>query len=129
MEDIHITGNKDCYIQPTVDFVEQSCVCKISGESFMEETGNFYQPLVEWVKEYAKTHDKIVFVFSLTYYNTSTSKWLLAILKELREMEKNGGSVSVTWYYTPDDVDMNDDIMDYMVDTGLKIKLTPFEDV
>ena len=95
----------------------------------MEETGNFYQPLVEWVKEYAKTHDKIVFVFSLTYYNTSTSKWLLAILKELREMEKNGGSVSVTWYYTPDDVDMNDDIMDYMVDTGLKIKLTPFEDV
>jgi len=129
MEDIHITGNKDCYIQPTVDFVEQSGVCEISGESFMEETGNFYQPLVEWVKEYAKTHDKIVFVFSLTYYNTSTSKWLLAILKELREMEKNGGSVSVTWYYTPDDVDMNDDIMDYMVDTGLKIKLTPFEDV
>ena len=129
MEDIHITGNKDCYIQPTVDFVEQSGVCEISGESFMEETGGFYQPLVEWVREYAKTHDKIVFVFSLTYYNTSTSKWLLALLKELREMEKRGGSVSVTWYYTPDDIDMNDDIMDYMVDTGLKINLTPFEDV
>jgi hypothetical protein len=129
MEDIHITGNKDCYIQPTVDFVEQSGVCEISGESFMEETGNFYQPLVEWVREYAKSHDKIVFVFSLTYYNTSTSKWLLALLKELREMEKNGGIVSVTWYYTPDDTDMNDDIMDYMVDTGLKINLTPFEDV
>lgn len=129
MEDIHITGNKDCYIQPTVDFVEQSGVCEISGESFMEETGNFYQPLVEWVREYAKSHDKIVFVFSLTYYNTSTSKWLLALLKELREMEKNGGIVSVTWYYTPDDTDMNDDIMDYMVDTGLQIKLTPFEEI
>ena len=129
MKDIHITGNKDCYIQPTVDFVEQSGVCEISGESFMEETGNFYQPLVEWVREYAKSHDKIVFVFSLTYYNTSTSKWLLALLKELREMEKNGGIVSVTWYYTPDDTDMNDDIMDYMVDTGLQIKLTPFEEI
>ena len=129
MEDIHITGNKDCYIQPTVDFVEQSGVCEISGESFMEETGNFYQPLVEWVREYGKSHDKIVFIFSLTYYNTSTSKWLLALLKELREMEKNGGIVSVTWYYTPDDTDMNDDIMDYMVDTGLQIKLTPFEEI
>jgi hypothetical protein len=129
MEDIHISGNKDCYIQPTVDFVEQSGVCEISGESFMEETGSFYQPLVEWVKEYGRTHDKIVFIFSLTYYNTSTSKWLLAILKELREIENNGGSVTVTWYYTPDDVDMNDDIMDYMVDTGLKINLTPFEEV
>ena len=129
MKDIHISGNKDCYIQPTVNFVEQSGVCEISGESFMEETGAFYQPLVEWVREYAKSHDSIVFVFSLTYYNTSTSKWLLALLKELREMEKSGGNVSVTWYYTPDDTDMNDDIMDYMVDTGLKIKLTPFEDV
>ena len=129
MEDIHISGNKDCYIQPTVDFVEQSGVCEISGESFMEETGSFYQPLVEWVKEYGRTHDKIVFIFSLTYYNTSTSKWLLAILKELREIENNGGSVTVTWYYTPEDVDMNDDIMDYMVDTGLKINLTPFEEV
>ena len=129
MKDIHISGNKDCYIQPTVNFVEQSGVCEISGESFMEETGAFYQPLVEWVREYAKSHDSIVFVFSLTYYNTSTSKWLLALLKELREMEKSGGSVSVTWYYTPDDIDMNDDIMDYMVDTGLQIKLTPFEDV
>jgi hypothetical protein len=129
MEDIHIAGNKDCYIQPTVDFVEQSGVCEISGESFMEETGSFYQPLVEWVKEYGRNHDKIVFIFSLTYYNTSTSKWLLAILKELREIENNGGSVTVTWYYTPDDVDMNDDIMDYMVDTGLKINLTPFEEV
>lgn len=128
MEDIHISGNKDCYIQPTVDFVEQSGVCEISGESFMEETGGFYAPLVEWVKEYAKSHDKIAFTFSLTYYNTSTSKWLLALLKELREMEKKGGSVSVVWHYTPDDTDMNDDIMDYMVDTGLKIQLTPFEE-
>jgi outer membrane phospholipase A len=51
------------------------------------------------------------------------------LLKELREMEKNGGIVSVTWYYTPDDTDMNDDIMDYMVDTGLQIKLTPFEEI
>ncbi|MBP5683420.1 MAG: DUF1987 domain-containing protein [Bacteroidales bacterium] len=129
MEDIHITGSKDCYIQPSVDFVESTGLCDISGESFMEETATFYTPLVEWVKEYSKTHDKIVFTCSLTYYNTSTSKWLLALLKELRAMEKRGGSVSVIWYYTPDDTDMNDDIMDYMVDTGLKIKLTPFEEV
>ena len=127
MEDIHISGNKDCYIQPSVDFVVESGTCEISGESFMEETASFYMPLVDWVKEYAADHDKIVFTFSLTYYNTSTSKWLLALLKELREMEKKGGSVTVIWHYTPDDIDMNDDIMDYMVDTGLKINLTPFE--
>ncbi len=128
MEDIHISGFKDEYMQPTVDFVEATGECCISGESFMEETGVFYSPLVEWVKAYAKRHQKIDFAFSLTYYNTSTSKWLLAILKELREMEKAGGQVAVTWHYTPDDTDMRDDIMDYMVDTGLKIDLVPFSE-
>ena len=128
MEDIHISGFKDCYIQPTVDFVESTGECAISGESFMEETAKFYWPLVEWVKEYGKKHNKIVFTFSLTYYNTSTSKWLLAILKELREMENEGGEVTVIWRYTPDDTDMNDDIMDYMVDTGLHINMVPFDE-
>ena len=128
MEDIHITGYKDCYLQPTVDFVVSTGSCEISGESFMEETGVFYSPLVEWVKEYASTHKSIVFTFSLTYYNTSTSKWLLAILKELRDMQLKGGDVTVVWRYTPDDIDMNDDITDYMVDTGLHINLVPFDE-
>jgi len=128
MNDIHISGVKDCYIQPSVDLVESTGICSISGESFMEETGAFYAPIVEWVKEYAKAHDKISFTFSLTYYNTSTSKWLLSLLKELREMEKRGGDVTVKWYYTPDDTDMNDDITDYMMDTGLKIDMMPFDE-
>jgi hypothetical protein len=128
MEDIHISESKDCYIQPSVEFVESTGVCEISGESFMEETSKFYWPLVEWVKEYGRSHDKIVFICSLTYYNTSTSKWLLALLKELKVIEDKGGEVSVVWRYTPDDVDMNDDIMDYMVDTGLKISMVPFDE-
>ncbi len=129
MEDIHISGYKGCYIQPTVDFVESTGVCEISGESFMEETSKFFEPLVEWVKMYAKNHDKVVFNCALTYYNTSTSKWLLALLKELKVIEKKGGDVTVVWHYTPDDTDMNDDIMDYMVDTGLEITMVPFENI
>lgn len=128
MEDIHIEGIKDCNIQPDVNFVVATGICEISGESFMEGTSTFYGPLVEWVREYAKDHDKIVFDCALTYYNTSTSKWLLLLLKELRALELKGGKVTVTWHYIPDDTDIKDDITDYMMFTGLKISMIPFEE-
>lgn len=128
MEDIHIKGYKGVYIIPTIDFFVQSGVCEISGESFLEETSKFYTPLLDWIKEYIVTRKKpITFNFKLTYFNTSTSKWILNILNVLKRYEENGGEVNVNWFYNEEDADMQDDIEDYIVDTGLNINLCPFD--
>lgn len=128
MEDIHILGSKDVYIQPAVDFVVSTGKCSISGESFLEETSKFYSPLVDWIKNYSKVGSNLEFTFSLTYFNTSTSKWILTILAELKRLENSGMDIIVNWYYHEDDVDMRDDISDYMADTGLNINLIPFKE-
>ena len=128
MEHIHIQGSKDVYIQPTVDFEVATGRCSISGESFLEETAKFYSPMVEWIKAYSRFGKNIDFTFSLTYFNTSTSKWILTILAELKKLEGQGVAVNVVWHYHEDDVDMRDDISDYMADTGLKIDLVPFNE-
>jgi hypothetical protein len=127
MEDIHIQANRNVYIQPQVDFSLSDGKCLIKGESFLEETAKFYTPLVEWVRNYPKYGSKIDFTFSLTYFNTSTSKWILLLLAELKKLENNGLEVNATWYYHEDDLDMRDDIADYMADTGLNIELVPFK--
>jgi hypothetical protein len=127
MEDIHIQANRNVYIQPQVDFSLSDGKCLIKGESFLEETAKFYTPLVEWVRNYPKYGSKIDFTFSLTYFNTSTSKWILLLLTELKKLENNGLEVNATWYYHEDDLDMRDDIADYMADTGLNIELVPFK--
>jgi hypothetical protein len=127
MEDIHIQANRNVYIQPQVDFSLSDGKCLIKGESFLEETAKFYTPLVEWVRNYPKYGSKIDFTFSLTYFNTSTSKWILLLLAELKKLENNGLEVKATWYYHEDDLDMRDDIADYMADTGLNINLVPFK--
>jgi hypothetical protein len=127
MEDIHIQASKNVYIQPQVDFSLSEGKCLIKGESFLEETAKFYTPLVEWVRNYPKYGSKIDFTFSLTYFNTSTSKWILLLLTELKKLENNGLEVNATWYYHEDDLDMRDDIADYMADTGLNIELVPFK--
>jgi hypothetical protein len=127
MEDIHIQATRDIYIQPQVDFSVSTGKCEISGESFLEETAKFYTPLVEWIRNYPKYGSVIDFTFSLTYFNTSTSKWILMIFYELKKLENAGLEVHATWYYHEDDLDMRDDIADYMADTGLDINLVPFK--
>ncbi|MBQ3655276.1 MAG: DUF1987 domain-containing protein [Bacteroidales bacterium] len=127
MEDIHIQASKNVYIQPQVDFYLSEGKCLIKGESFLEETAKFYAPLVDWIRNYPKYGSKIDFTFSLTYFNTSTSKWILMLLAELKKLENNGLEINTTWYYHEDDLDMRDDIADYMSDTGLNIELVPFK--
>lgn len=128
MEDIHIKGYKGVYIIPSVNFTVATGSCEISGESFLEETAKFYSPLLDWIKEYIyKIKKPIEFSFKLTYFNTSTSKWILNIMNILKRYEENGGEVTVNWFYHEDDIDMQDDIEDYIIDTGLHINLYPFE--
>ncbi|MCQ2253673.1 MAG: DUF1987 domain-containing protein [Bacteroidales bacterium] len=127
MNDIHIEPCKDNFIRPQVDFVASTGLCEISGESFLEEVAQFYNPLVDWIRNYSNMATNIKFVCKLTYFNTSTSKWLLTILSELKKAEDKGVKIEVDWFFHADDVDMRDDISDYMYDTGLHINLVPFE--
>jgi len=126
MEDIHIQGFKGVYIIPTVDFDSTKGTCEISGESFLEETSKFYSPLLEWIKEYAGKNSSLCFDFKLTYFNTSSSKWIMNILLVLKKFEENGGKLTVNWYYFADDPEMKDDIEDYVMDSGLKVNMFPF---
>lgn len=127
MEDIHIEGSHDNYFIPTVHFNANTGICELSGESFLEDTVEFYKPLIEWLKKYTGEIKKpIAFIIKLTYFNTSTSRCILDILNILKDYEDDGGEVVVNWHYDENDGDMEEDIEDYVIDTGLDINLIPF---
>lgn len=127
MKDLTIRGTHKDYFIPTVDFNSKTGMCELSGESFLEDTVEFYKPLTSWLEEYITTVGKpIVFIIKLTYFNTSTSRCLLDILNILKDYEDEGGEVVVNWHFDENDIDMEEDIEDYMIDTGLDINLIPF---
>ena len=67
-----------------------------------------------------KTEIKI----SLEYFNTSSSKCLLDILRKLEALKKSAKStVTVSWYYEADDEDMMEAGQDYdsLVDLNFNI--------
>jgi tagatose-1,6-bisphosphate aldolase len=64
----------------------------------------------------------------LEYFNTSSSKCLLDILKKLQIVSQNGGSkVKVVWYYEEDDEDMLEAGEDYQAIIRIPFEMTKIE--
>ena len=127
MENLEIEGSHKNFFVPTVSFNAKTGICEISGESFLEDTVEFYRPLIDWIEEYmTSVAGPIALIIKLTYFNTSTSRSILDILNLLRDYEESGGEIVVNWHYDENDIDMEEDIDDYVIDTGLEINKIPF---
>ncbi|NBC82646.1 MAG: DUF1987 domain-containing protein [Bacteroidetes bacterium] len=127
MENLMIKEIPDAPFYPTVNFNAEKGVCEIVGESYMEETFKFFTPLLEWLKEYTTQNNQpLTFNFKLTYFNTSSSRLILDILDILREYKEKGNEIKVNWYYDTQDPDMEDEVEDFMIESGLEIELVKF---
>ncbi|HAI76158.1 MAG TPA: hypothetical protein DCM08_07900 [Microscillaceae bacterium] len=128
MENLEIKGESGVYFIPNVKLNAQSGVCEISGESYLEDTSEFYNAINNWLEQYFKEVNKsLTFNFRLTYFNTSSSRSILDVLRVLKKYEEKGSQVTVNWYYPEDDDSIAEEAEDYMKDTGLKINMFSFE--
>ena len=112
MENLFIEpGNKT----PQVSCNLQEGLIEFRGRSIPENSIEFYNPVLEWIDRYTgqpltKTNVHI----HLEYFNTSSSKCLLDILKNLHQIHQSGRSeVLITWFYDQDDEDMLEAGEDY----------------
>jgi hypothetical protein len=122
MESLYINDNPDLVYYPVVSLNYETGVCEISGESYMEETYKFYQPVLKWLQNYTSEKMSIEFNFRLTYFNTSSSRAILEIFGILKKFHDKGGKVNVNWYYNAEDPDMVGEINGFEGETGLEIK-------
>ncbi len=99
---------------PLVDFKEGNML--IEGDSYPEDAPAFYQPLIDWCKQYAQSsyvknkQKQTVFTFKSNYYNSSSRPFLLEIVQILNRLCSIGHFVEIIWYYDPNDEIEEDDI-------------------
>lgn len=80
---------------------------EIYGKSLPEDVSTFFEPVLNWLDEYAENpNSSTTFDFRLTYFNTASSKSLLDVLMKLEELNENGNDVTINWHYDEDDEDM-----------------------
>ncbi len=128
MENLEIKGESGVYFIPNVKLNAQTGVCEISGESYLEDTSEFYNSITNWLEQYInEVKNPIEFNFKLTYFNTSSSRSILDVLRVLKKFEDKGGKLTVNWHYPEDDDSIAEEAEDYMKDTGLKINMFSFE--
>jgi hypothetical protein len=102
MQIIQLEGTEDT---PKVLLNKATGILEISGRSLPEDAAEFYQPILNWLTEYAgQANPTTEFVIKLEYFNTASSKLILDVLSKLEEIK---GS-KVTWYHYEDDEDMQE---------------------
>ncbi len=124
MEDLKIKGEKGTFFIPNVYFNAATGNCELIGESYLENTFAFYQPLIDWIKEYSTSvQGPVTLNFGLTYFNTASSRSILDLLITLKEYEEKGGDVTVNWSVQAWDEDMRQEIEDFSADADLPVNI------
>ena len=95
---------------PRVAFHDSPLSMDISGRSIPENSIALYTPLLDWVDEHLKAGGAVEVSIRLEYFNTSSSKCLMDLLKRV---EQSAAEATVLWYYEEDDEDMLEAGEDY----------------
>lgn len=115
---------------PKISFNVEEGSFEISGRSIPENSIEFYKPVLEWLEEYITKPRKIStsFEVKLEYFNTSSSKCLVEIFRKLEKLKKEGGEVSIKWYYEEEDEDMQESGEDFREIIKLPISMVMLDE-
>jgi hypothetical protein len=111
MEPLYIEGSK---FTPRVAFDKNKEIFQITGRSLPENALSFYEPVMEWFREYLNNpNPTTILTFELEYFNTASSKVISDIILMLEGPLSRGLDVKVNWCYPQDDEDTLETGQDY----------------
>ncbi len=102
-DELRISSTEDT---PEVTLERSSGVFKLSGRSLPEDAFWFYNPIIEWLSDYAKSPlPKTEMHINLEYFNTASAKQVFKLLSIMAELGKTN-VVLIKWHYDDGDKDM-----------------------
>lgn len=120
MENLEIAGTPKT---PTILLNGDDGAMLLEGRSNPENARDFFQPVMDWLEEYLKhPAERTDLKINLELFNTSSSKYLMEILRKIRFLADNEYAFNVTWLYEEDDLEMLDTAEAYEMMTGLRFE-------
>ena len=104
MDSLNIEATK---YTPQIFFDTTTNTVILKGESYPENTFEFYKPFFEWLNGYFDLEEsgELVINVDLIYFNSSSSKILFNLFDLLDAAAKNGRTVSINWIFDEEDED------------------------
>ncbi|MBM6552274.1 biofilm regulation phosphoprotein SiaC [Marinomonas ostreistagni] len=100
MNDLKIVSTQST---PLIETDSSRGVIYMEGDSYPENSFEFYTDLVNWVSAYLNDSQRpLVLELALLYLNTSSIKVMMDIFDELEEAHQGGRDITVNWRYDVD---------------------------
>lgn len=90
-----------------VNFDPDKAILSIRGNSIPENSDEFFKPVHSWVEEFvAEKKGKVTFHVFMTYFNTSTIRHLIGLMKKL--ITGYADDLTIEWAYEKGDEEIRD---------------------
>ena len=103
---------------PKVNFILETGQLEISGISRPEDVAGFYEEPLNWLSRFEETILKsekryefqdLHLIFQLSYFNSSSSKYIIQMLRHIKNLIGQGIPVTIDWFYEEGDEKMLED--------------------
>ena len=119
MERILSEGSKKT---PRIVVDKETGSMEISGRSNPENSREFFAPFMEWLADYLENPAvRTTITINLEHFNTSSSKYVLDVLKKIKRLSEEDKPIKIVWMYD-DDEEMLDTAEAYEAMVGLKFE-------
>ena len=122
---------------PKVTFIPETGHFELSGISRPEDVAGFYEELLEWLarfeesvlkSEYRYEIQELRFSFKMSYFNSTSSKYIIQMLHHVRNLIDQGIDIKIDWYYEEGDEKMQEDGEDLAEAVELEFSYFEVED-
>ncbi|MFO7852854.1 MAG: DUF1987 domain-containing protein [Bacteroidota bacterium] len=80
---------------------------RFKGRSIHENAQDFFDDVIDWVKEYINEPAETTFVdIQLEYFNSATAKYIIIMLQMLKDLRLKDKKYFVNWFYEEGDEDI-----------------------
>jgi hypothetical protein len=121
MQKLYIPATKTTF---AINFDPDLNLLEFIGKSYPSNALEFFNPLLNWVDNYLSQagEETISISFKVSYFNTSSSKYIFEILELFNTYHNEKGNVKVLWHYFEDE----DDVLDAWKELAMELDI-PYE--
>lgn len=126
MDNLHIEGTRST---PEVRFDASTGTLSLSGESYPENTFDFYRPVLAWLDRFLhRCNGPVTMEVMLSYLNTGSTKCMLDILDSLESACGSGKRITINWYCDRQNERAFDTAEEFKEEVTMEFNIIPFEE-
>lgn len=112
---------------PLISFDPGTSTLRIAGESYPENSFDFYAPVISWLSASLQHLTRLTLDITITYMNSSSTKCTFDLLDIMEEAHGRGVSTAIVWRYDRENPRSYELAEDFREEVSLPFEIVPLE--